>query len=67
MKTNPNEQVFPCLSTVVEDRNRLTKREYFAAMALQGLLVNENGLGYAVVDAVRAADLLIAQLNKEGQ
>ena len=43
----------------------LTKREYFAAMALQGLLANDSGLITSKArDAVQAADLLIEELNK---
>ncbi len=42
----------------------LTKRELFAAMALQGLLANpEQGSGLAA-EAVKAADALIDVLNK---
>jgi hypothetical protein len=47
----------------------LTKREYFAAIALQGLLASPNRdghlMGYAEA-AVRVADMLIAELNKAG-
>lgn len=45
----------------------LTKREYFAAIALQGLLANTNfadGPHNAEL-AVAAADALIAELNRE--
>ena len=51
----------------------LTKREYFAAMAMQGLLVRyvENGMygnqiNYPMVEqaAVMQADALITELNK---
>ena len=44
----------------------LTKREYFAAMALQGLLANY-GSSYSVqntMEAVYLADALIEELNK---
>lgn len=45
--------------------NSLTKREYFAAMALQGLLANDSGLITSKArDAVKAADALIEELNK---
>lgn len=65
--TNPNDCAFPF------DRNKiivggLTKREYFAAMALQGILAdnrnNDNEKNYAIV-AIRLADALIEQLNKQ--
>ena len=43
----------------------LTKREYFAAMALQGLLANDSGLITSKArDAVQAAEALIEILNK---
>ena len=43
----------------------LTKREYFAAMAMQGLLANDSGLITSKArDAVKSADLLIEELNK---
>jgi hypothetical protein len=41
----------------------LTKREYFAAMAMQGLLSNPN-TSFETRDAVIIADALIAELNK---
>ena len=46
----------------------LTKREYFAAMAMQGILANENtGLSPNEVvakESVKLADLLLAELDK---
>ena len=43
----------------------LTKREYFAAMAMQGLLANDSGLITSKArDAVKAAEALIEILNK---
>lgn len=52
----------------------LTKREYFAAMAMQGILANttyeaprRNKLGGMAQDAVNAADALIAALNQEAK
>lgn len=56
------------LQLVVENTGGLSKREYFAAIALQGLLVNaeRNGLSFfsASAEAVRQADYLILELNK---
>ena len=48
--------------------NGLTKREYFAAMALQGLL-SLGGVVYQSTEksAVEAADALIEELNKTKQ
>jgi hypothetical protein len=45
------------------DEFGLTKREYFAAMAMQGLLSNPN-TSFETRDAVIIADALIAELNK---
>ena len=47
----------------------LTKRELFAAMAMQGLLAHDSDrrIAYIADDAVEAADALIAELNKEVQ
>lgn len=45
----------------------LTKREYFAAMAMQGLLAkigNRTGKIYTIIDAVKHADALIKALNQ---
>ena len=62
--TNPNDPTFP---EHEGDCNGLTKREHFAAMAMQGLLAcplvtgnNEQIAKYARA----AADALIAELNK---
>lgn len=47
----------------------LTKHEYFAAMALTGLIAHHNSLGRTAkdiaLDAVELADALIAALNGE--
>jgi hypothetical protein len=57
MKTNPNDPAF--------HNPGLTKREYFAAMALQGLLAdNTYNTDVAANVAVDFADLLIEALNK---
>jgi hypothetical protein len=47
----------------VDSEYRLTKREYFAAMAMQGLLSNPNTI-FETQYAVIIADALIAELNK---
>jgi hypothetical protein len=72
-KLNPTVQVTNPNSTVT---HLLTKREYFAAMAMQGLLSiyddneqnptvpNEENVKYMAKLAVQAADSLIAELNK---
>lgn len=45
----------------------MTKRDYVAALALQGILANNGGMSIkaAAIDAVRAADALIAELEKK--
>ena len=68
METKPNELI----NTIEYNNNYistgLTKREYFAAMALQGLLANDSGLITSKArDAVKAADALIEELNKTKQ
>lgn len=65
MKTNPNDCAFP-FDINKSIRGGLTKREYFAAMALQGILSCDNRtLGKIVaINAIRYADDLINQLNE---
>jgi len=76
MKTKANDPINPLteiiekngLQTVVEF-NGLTKREYFAAMAMQGLLASAKDIIYPIIrvakDAVDYADALIDELNKD--
>lgn len=46
----------------------LTKREYFAAMAMQGMLANSDCRTWDVSDdVVRAADALLAELAKKSE
>lgn len=68
METKANEPI----NTIEYNNNYistgLTKREYFAAMAMQGLLANDSGLITSKArDAVKAADALIEELNKTKQ
>lgn len=61
--TNPDERVF-----AVDTIPRLTKREYFAAMAMQALIERMPGrleIGPVSTAALGFADGLIAELNKE--
>lgn len=47
---------------------KLTKREYFAAMAMQGLLASTEASGtfdYFAKQAIQFADALLAELEKE--
>lgn len=48
-------------------RNGLTKREYFAAMAMQGLIMRDAVISdkSAATKAVSFADAMIKELNKE--
>lgn len=71
MKTNPHDLVsaygYANEQSHFDSNGGLTKREHFAAMALQGLLANSNSQG-GVDDyargAVNFADALIEELNK---
>lgn len=67
MKTNPFDLVFPTEATNSYEPG-LTKREYFAALALQGLLAagRDHNSGQAGISekAVLLSDSLINQLNK---
>ena len=42
----------------------LTKREYFAALAMQGIITKGYTNGYIAKEAVEIADALIEELNK---
>lgn len=63
--------VFPNVSDGVAISQGLTKRELFAAMALQGMLASEtSSYNYGAIEclaanAVKKADALINELNKE--
>jgi len=69
-KTAPNEPSFPEVQELPQFNKHtygLTKREYFAAMAMQGLLACPNNVNMAqdiAKGAVIMADQLIIELNK---
>ena len=69
-QTNRNDQAFARPPVLVENyglhqgSKGLTKREYFAAMAMQGLLANSLYVGDVAISAVGVADALIEALNK---
>jgi len=72
METHPNDPINVVEETdiTVSIMSGLTKREYFSAMALQGILSNSELLrNYKEIDleklAVKSADNLINQLNEE--
>ena len=66
MRTKAKGPAFPLISDDGYIINAgLTKREYFAAMALQGLVIkNNNEYEYCVISAVKYADALIEELSK---
>jgi hypothetical protein len=66
-----NDPAFPCFSSETElHESGLTKREYFAAKAMQGMLANRsmydslplNTIQPLAFDAVLVADALIKEL-----
>lgn len=73
MKTLPNDNAFAKAAFYHPDggidspAEGLTKREYFAAMAMQAYINIQYGHVEAAAEyAVRSADALIEALNKEG-
>lgn len=70
MSTEKNDAVHPVEQFQHYSSFGLTKREYFAAMAMQGILADRDNQGYSgnilaiAHDAVKMADELIAQLNQ---
>jgi hypothetical protein len=62
--TNPNDRVYPVPESDTHKMS-LTKREYFAAMAMQGYCEFQNASEEVIAGwSVRMADALIAELNK---
>lgn len=60
---NADEPAFPIQDNILE--KGLTKREYFAAMAMQGILANPNWAmneAYAAEAAIAEADKLLKHL-----
>lgn len=75
MKNNPNHLAFPGNQATKDNRGfdngviyhqGLTKREYFAALAMQGILASDDTITFDQVTecAVKHADKLIEELNK---
>jgi hypothetical protein len=69
MRTKAKGPAFPLISDEGYIINAgLNKREYFAAMALQGIIANKDGLDIEieriVQSAVDTADALIEELSK---
>lgn len=70
MRTEPNEPMnpLPSLRSLSEGYNGLTKREYFAGLAMQGLCACstvEADNDYLTFCSVKIADKLIEALNKQ--
>ena len=66
--THPNDTAFPIVVTKdkeVEIGTGIIKREYFAAMAMQGFCSNVNLIDSSARWSVIAADALISELNKD--
>jgi len=70
---NTGGQAFPTRGEYGSDYGGLTKREYFAAMAMQGLLANTGGVSgekgqtwyeKTADESLELADALISQLSK---
>jgi hypothetical protein len=68
METKPNEPIITLEYNNDYTSMGLTKREYFASMAMQGIISNKDGLDIKieriVESAVDTADALIEELNK---
>ncbi len=54
----------PILDNQFEDNKGLTKREYFAAMAMQGTMTSGYSVNMIAEIAVKMADALLAELEK---
>lgn len=73
MKTRQEEAAFGCVGMLSREEDvynhGLTKRELFAAMALQGLMADPNVENPITASqlAVRCADALINELNKQNE
>ena len=68
MSTDKNQTVHPVTDSVLIGHEGLTKREYFAAMAMQGILASPNShfntANGIAGQSVRMADILIDCLNQ---
>lgn len=69
MKTNPDDQAFAFACSCGVKNDGLTKREYFTAQAMHGLLAGDTErreLHTTIArEAVDQANAMIAELNKE--
>jgi hypothetical protein len=65
--TGSDHMAFPIAEPTEESNGGLTKRELFAAMAMQGICQNPNHIGgylSASIEAVKQADALINALRQ---
>jgi hypothetical protein len=66
--TRANDLAYPVKKVDTINYTGLTKREYFASMAMKGIITNKDGLDIKieriVESAVDTADALIEELNK---
>ncbi len=60
-----DEPAFPFKRVNGPDDFGLTKREYFAAMAMQGMLANGKAFSWLATEAVDHADALMAALERK--
>lgn len=79
--TNPNDPVYPLISELVDKVNGkgadvyyntvpLTKREYFASLAMQAIIISNNSCTTwirLIERSVELADILIEELNKDNK
>ena len=67
--TRANDLAYPVKKVDTINYTGLTKREYFASMAMKGIITNKDGLDIKieriVESAVDTADALIEELNKK--
>lgn len=54
----------PILDNQFEDNKGLTKREYFAGLAMQGLVASDLTFEAIAQDSVKMADAILAELDK---
>ena len=66
MRFNADKPAFPCPDTTCDECTGLTKREYFAAVAMNGMMASLHGYDVPklVADSLRAADQMLAALEK---
>ena len=65
--TEKPQYAFPLTDGETFANDGLTKREYFAGLAMQGLLVNNSSAPYKLVSewSIAQADELLKQLNEK--